>query len=115
MPNILLVEDDKVGADATRLFLELSGHDVAEASSAEEALLLASERRFDLVITDLSLPGAPGDDLPRRLGALGLRAPVIALSGRAPHEEEGTFAAYLRKPCRPNQLLDTIARVTPER
>jgi twitching motility two-component system response regulator PilH len=109
MPSILLVEDDTLGASTTKLFLESHGHRVSAAESAKEAVALASGRQFDVIITDLTLPDASGEELRRRLGEAGAQAPVIALSGRSPHEGT-TFAAFLRKPCLPKRLLDTVAR-----
>lgn len=109
MSHILLVEDDHMQSEATRTFLELYGYHIAEAGDAEEALDLARKKRFDVIITDLGLPGAGGEELMRRLGEAGVRVPVIAISGNKPARDL-PFAAYLSKPCLPQKLLDAIER-----
>ncbi len=66
---ILVVEDDEAINHATCSYLEKAGHGcVAAFSGTEAALLLDGGQRFDLVVTDLMLPGAS-----RRTGACWLR------------------------------------------
>lgn len=62
MSQILIVEDEPVIRGALRKLLERNDHQVAESESAEQALQLTLDD-FDLIISDLRLPGAPGTDL----------------------------------------------------
>ncbi|HYD11776.1 MAG TPA: ATP-binding protein [Allosphingosinicella sp.] len=79
--RILLVEDnDEVGAFAAHLLGEL-GHDVVRAQSGEEALERALADRFDLVFTDVVMPGMSGLDLAGRLAEQRPRLPVILTTG----------------------------------
>ena len=55
--TILIVEDSRTIREIIREELETGGLEVVGASSAEEALLRAAERRFDIVLTDLVMPG----------------------------------------------------------
>ena len=57
MPKILLVEDEPDTRELVRLTLELDGHEVVEAASAEEGILRARATRPDLILMDLSLGG----------------------------------------------------------
>ena len=66
MHNILVVEDETVIRTALRRLLERNGYTVKEAGSVQEAESEHELAEFDLVISDLRLPGAPGTDLIRK-------------------------------------------------
>ena len=79
--RILLVEDnDEVGEFAEDLLNEL-GHEVQRARSGEDALALVRRDRFDLVFTDVVMPGMSGLELAERLAALKPFLPVILTTG----------------------------------
>jgi len=59
---ILLVEDDQVARKATCEILEHLGHRVESASSAEQALSLIKNLRFDVLLADINLPRMSGID-----------------------------------------------------
>lgn len=65
--KILVVEDDRLYAERLRKNLELSGYKVRVAESTEGALALLRDEAFDLVVTDIRLPGASGLELIREL------------------------------------------------
>ncbi|MEI6986876.1 MAG: response regulator [Rhodospirillaceae bacterium] len=60
MAEILLVEDNSAIRFAYRILLENSGHTVTEAVDGNDAIAKLETRRFDMVITDLWMPGADG-------------------------------------------------------
>ncbi|MBC7191672.1 sigma-54 dependent transcriptional regulator [Marinobacter sp.] len=62
MSRILIVEDEEIIRSALRKLLEHAGYQVAEVGSVEEAEQLLPEG-FDLIISDLRLPGAPGTEI----------------------------------------------------
>ncbi|MDI9246586.1 sigma-54 dependent transcriptional regulator [Marinobacter sp. CHS3-4] len=66
MPRILIVEDEEIIRSALRKLLLHAGYDVADAGSVEEATGAEEPDQFDLIISDLRLPGAPGTELIRR-------------------------------------------------
>ncbi len=116
IPVLLLVEDHRDTRQMYVAFLS-STFDIMEAGDAEEALALMQQRRPDLVVTDLSLPGMDGFELIAKIRhepATRL-VPVISLSGYGGHtHEERARAAgcdrVLQKPCLP----DTLAQVALE-
>lgn len=57
---VLLVEDDAAVRDVIGRFLVAHGYEVVSAESAEEALGLAENRRIDVLVTDIVLPGLDG-------------------------------------------------------
>ena len=65
MPRILIVEDEDIIRSAVRKLLQHAGYEVADAVSVEEAEGLEPDG-FDLVITDLRLPGAAGTEMINR-------------------------------------------------
>ena len=68
MQQILVVEDESVIRTALRRLLERNGYQVSEAGSVLEAETNHNLDEFDLVISDLRLPGAPGTDLIKKAG-----------------------------------------------
>ena len=68
--RVLIVDDHAMLRDATRVALELGGHDVVgEAANGDEALQLAGELRPSVVLMDVSMPGPDGIEVTRRLCA----------------------------------------------
>jgi DNA-binding NtrC family response regulator len=63
MSRILIIEDESVIRNAVRRLLEKNGYNIADVGSVEEVETLYRPRDFDLIITDVRLPGAPGTDI----------------------------------------------------
>ncbi|WP_064574177.1 hybrid sensor histidine kinase/response regulator [Cupriavidus gilardii] len=78
---VLLVEDDVPSREALQEVLLGFGLDCAAAGSAEEALLLADDRRFDVLLTDITLPGMAGDALAVALRAQQPHIDVVLMTG----------------------------------
>src|SRR5689334_29972 len=85
MPRILVVEDSPTQAQQMAFILEDAGFEVEAATSAEEAFDLLTREPFDLVLSDLVLPGASGFDLCRRIKADPERGhtPVVVITSQA--------------------------------
>lgn len=117
--RILFVDDQE---DARKLFskiLERCGASVAVAQSVDEAIEQFDRQRFDLVVTDIAIPGKDGFELIAFLNEQGNRSDfrIIALTafGGALDREKVLAAgceAYLKKPVEPEELILTIERVT---
>jgi two-component system, OmpR family, response regulator len=83
--RLLIVEDDVPLASGLRRVLEGEGHAVDVTSRGEEAVLAASNERFDLVILDIGLPQMDGFEVLRRLRSVadrGAPTPVLVLTAR---------------------------------
>jgi signal transduction histidine kinase/CheY-like chemotaxis protein len=111
--RILLVEDnEEVGAFAQDLLTEL-GHDVRRVRSGEEALRLALAEPFDLLFSDVVMPGMSGLDLADRLRRKRPDLPVILTTGYS--DEIATSGAggrpVLLKPYRLETLAAAIDQV----
>ncbi len=113
-PRILLVEDDAATSQMLVLTLGKRGMLVEIANSGEAALERVLAEPFDLVLTDLEMPGMSGLELARRVGE-GPRVPVIVLTGRADLERAITairagVADFLTKPAPIEVLVVAVER-----
>jgi CheY-like chemotaxis protein len=114
--NILLVEDQRDAAELPKELLQSYGYNVELADSMERALSLALARRFDLLISDLSLPDGSGLSLMRGLKESGACVKGIAVSGYGSPEDiresrRAGFSDHLIKPIDVNELLGAMARL----
>jgi len=105
---ILLVEDDVLQRIAAHDLLVEAGHDVAEASSAVDALgWLLGRPDVAAIITDIDMPGPlDGADLVRILAAIAPQTPIIVISATS-NAPAGVFR-HLPKPYFPGDLLDAV-------
>lgn len=118
---ILVVDDSIESTDMLGKLLELEGAFVDLARSGAEALEIVSKKRFDLVISDISMPGMDGYQLLSKLRTLPEmeNVPAVALTGygRTADVErahaEG-FAHHLTKPLDIDQLLRIVQELTSE-
>jgi two-component system CheB/CheR fusion protein len=115
--RILLVEDHGITAQMMQMVLSAEGHAVEIAGDVATALELASQRGFDLLLSDLGLPDGSGHDLMRQLRQRGHQFPGIALSGYGQEEDvqrsyQAGFCVHLTKPASRNAVLDAIASLT---
>lgn len=111
MHQILVVEDESVIRGALRRLLERSGYTVEEAASVAEAgsYNLAD---FDLIISDLRLPGAPGTDLIRKGGKVPVLIMTSYASLRSAVDSMRMGAVdYIAKPFDHNDMLNAVKRI----
>jgi DNA-binding NtrC family response regulator len=79
--SVLIVDDDAVFRAALRRCLEGAGYEVAPVADAEGGLALLEQRSFDLVLTDLRMPGVGGIELVRRIKAVDPDIVCIVVTG----------------------------------
>jgi signal transduction histidine kinase/ActR/RegA family two-component response regulator len=110
--RVLLVEDDDGLRAAVSRMLRRAGVDVSTADDAEEALRLAATSSFDVLLTDVLMPGMSGPALASELLARGFRGRVVLMTGYA-RDELGTTDDYtvLAKPVGRDALLAALAGV----
>jgi CheY-like chemotaxis protein len=109
--HVLLVEDDRDTREMYSEFLSHSGLDVTEAATGYRALEEARERRPDVIVTDIAMPGMDGLELSRTLRGNDSTShvPIIAISGNASDRaREAGCNVVLEKPCAPDALLHVI-------
>ncbi|MCC6394354.1 MAG: sigma-54-dependent Fis family transcriptional regulator [Bryobacterales bacterium] len=83
MSHLLLIDDDpNTLASLSRAF-RLAGHDPAVADNAARAIELLASRKFDVILSDVVMPGKDGIELLAQIRDLGITTPVIMISGQA--------------------------------
>ncbi|MFM0319769.1 response regulator [Paraburkholderia nemoris] len=110
--RVLLVEDDTDSRDALCDLLGALGLDCTAVGSAEEALRLVPAQRFDVLFTDLTLPGMSGDNLARAVLSRQPDIRVLLVSGYGENAEIGDTipgARMLGKPLDISQLRRELA------
>jgi CheY-like chemotaxis protein len=75
--QILVVDDEVTVRRALKMLLEHEGHEVWLVDGGEAALESLAQRKFDLIITDFSMPGMHGDELVARIRKLLPTQPII--------------------------------------
>jgi two-component system, NtrC family, response regulator HydG len=115
--NRILIVDDEAGLRTSLAAnLELEGYEVVEAGGGAGAVELVREAPFDLVISDVRMPGMSGIDVFREIRRIRHEIPVILMTGFTAEKllaealGEGVFAV-LSKPVAVDQLIALIARV----
>jgi len=99
-----------------KMLLEHDGHEVCLADSGEAALEILAQRKFELVITDFSMPGMHGDQLVVRIRQLIPNQPIIMASAFVEEykifgEASGQVDALLLKPFGMKELRAAIEQV----
>jgi PAS domain S-box-containing protein len=120
--GVLVLDDSEDTIEMLRHLLEQGGARVTTATSAVEALQLASENEYDVVLSDISMPGMDGFEFVRRLRELPGKkdVPVLALTGFGRPEDidraqsEGFFT-HLTKPFDLAKLSEILERLPPRR
>lgn len=105
--RILVVDDEDSVRQLVVSMLESDGFQVASVASGEAAILLAGDH-FDLVITDVVMPGMGGVALRDQLLERKPDMPVLVMSGYADRMAIGDPAAVLRKPFSRDLLISTV-------
>ena len=113
MAVILFVEDDAPSRRNIARFLKFSGYEVYEAEDGEAALSLLSRMQFDVVISDLILPGEiSGIDILDALKTIPRKIDGILVTGQGSDEiktrADSLGAAYMEKPLQIRELEKTI-------
>ncbi len=118
--HILVAEDNEFAAQLMEQLLSRQGHRVRLATNGPEALTLADERVFDLLLLDIHMPGLDGFGVVRAIReqerAVGGHLPVIALTARSRKEDRDRCLAagmddFLTKPVATAALVAAIDRL----
>ena len=116
--TVLAVDDDPTMLELVEELLTPMGYQVLSAASGEEALemMASQERKIDLLLTDVMLPGIKGQDLAKQLLLSCPDVNVLFMSGylcpsMAHKGSETRFEAFIQKPFAPNSLLRKMRKL----
>jgi EAL domain-containing protein (putative c-di-GMP-specific phosphodiesterase class I) len=113
--RVLVVDDEDALRRAFVRGLSSAGFEVTEAASGAEALRTLEGTRFDVIVSDITMPGLTGVDLLRAVRERDLDVPVILVTGN-PTIDTATAAVeygalrYLLKPVNAHMLAETVGR-----
>ncbi len=111
--NILIIDDDANTLASLARAFRLAGHEATVCDNAARAVEIAKSERFDLILSDVVMPGRDGISLLEDLKALGVPSPVVMMSGQATIEmavKATRLGAidFLEKPISTEKLLLTV-------
>ncbi len=118
MARILVIDDDDLLRRFVVALLEKRKYDVQSADSGEAGLRLAAATEFDLVVTDIVMPGTPGLETISEIRRQWPEIKILAISGGG--SSKGDYLQYasrlganavLAKPFEPTEFLDIVARL----
>jgi len=113
MSKLLIVDDDANTLASLARAFRLAGHEAVVCDNADRALELAKTQRFDMILSDVVMPGKDGLTLLAELKAAGVAAPVVMVSGQANIDMAVRATRlgaidFLEKPLSTEKLLVTV-------
>lgn len=110
--KILLVGDDIDQGQLRKLVLKNAGYKVTAISSPKLALLIVREKRFDLILSEVMMPGMNGIEFVEALRAIGINTPAMAITDGAPgitkEELQQHFKGILSEPISKEYLVLSV-------
>ena len=111
--QLLIVDDDPHTLASLARAFRLAGHDAAVCDNATKAIALSKTQHFDLILSDVVMPGKGGLELLDELKAAGVPAPVVMMSGQGDIETAVKATRlgaldFLEKPITTEKLLLTV-------
>ena len=111
-PTVLLVDDEASIHFTVGLFLREAGYFVDTAIDGRDGLRKFHAGSWDLVITDLAMPGMGGEEFAQEIRKISPEVPVILITGcLTPDTHLNLFNDVLEKPFSERSLLATVERV----
>ncbi len=113
---ILIVEDEKDISDILEEMLNLFGYKTFAIADGNKAWQSLSSKEYDLILTDLRLPGIDGMELLKRMRLHDLKTPVLIISGIDLSGHQAALRKLgqcdsIQKPFKMEELQDKIARL----
>ncbi len=120
--RILIIDDEEIVLAAFERELEAAGYEVRTSLSGQEALKAAEKEVFDIVYTDLVMPGMDGTEICRKIKKVSPATEVILVSGYTTEVEKysrafadaGGRTEIIKKPLAEDELTRTTEKVLRE-
>lgn len=115
--HILVVDDNDINLNVVKGLLAKYDHDIKTVNSAEKAIEIVKNEKFDLILMDIEMPAMKGDEATQRIHSdkesLNQKTPVIALTGnlmpdQIAHYKRMGMIDVLEKPIEPSNLIDMV-------
>ena len=117
--RILCTEDDPDSLEMLMMILQQAGYQVDCTESPMEAVVLARQRFYDLILVDNWMPQMSGDELTREIRTFNISNPILFYSGAAYEKDkqnakDAGAQGYLVKPEGVGELVSEVARLIAE-
>lgn len=114
--NILLIDDEDHLQEVLGLLLEIEGHNIATAYTGGEALEKAKSNKYDLIITDLKMPGMSGMEVIKNFKLQNPDTKIIMITGFPAEEVEKKARQYgadefIAKPFHMDKMREAINKI----
>ena len=114
MSTVLVIDDEKGILQLIRQALTKFGHNVETAADGQEGIRKFDDGSFDIVITDIRMPGIDGNGVVNHIRKSERQSiPVIAISGTPWQMEGNAFDMVLAKPFPLKELIESIGSLVP--
>jgi CheY-like chemotaxis protein len=114
MPTVLVIDDEKGILQLIRQALTKFGHNVEIAADGQEGIRKFDDGSFDIVITDIRMPGIDGNGVVNHIRKSEKQSvPVIAISGTPWLRESSAFDMVIAKPFALKKLAESIGSLVP--
>lgn len=114
MSTILIIDDEKGILQLMHQALTQYGHNVETADDGQEGIRKFDDGSFDIVITDIRMPGLDGNGVVKHIrNSKRQSVPVIAISGTPWLKKSDDFDMVLLKPFPVKQLIESIQSLVP--
>ena len=116
MVRLLVVDDEPSMLEFLEIMLRKEGYDVTCTTSGKEAISFCGETSYDMVITDIKMPGVTGLDVLRSVKEISPETIIILITAYATMEtaiqamKEGAYD-YISKPFSPQDLVASVEKV----
>ncbi|MBI3159884.1 MAG: response regulator transcription factor [Chloroflexi bacterium] len=118
--RILIVDDEEAARKSLMDILRLEGYQVSSAKDGPEALRLAADEPFDLMLLDLKMPGMSGLEVLDQARAIAANMRIIMLTAHGSLESaiqalRKDAHDYILKPAKPNEIIASVGRALSDR
>ena len=118
-PQVLVIDDDAVVGRSFDRVLSQKGYDVSTALSGEEAMKDIENTDYDVVFTDIKMPGMDGIEVAERIKAQCPWTPVVVITGYGTEENEARasvlgVSGFVRKPLTPEMIESVTLKALEE-
>jgi two-component system, OmpR family, response regulator VicR len=112
MRRILVVDDEEGILKIISLMLEKAGYEVVTAGNGADGIQTFNDSPFDVVITDLLMPGINGDELARYVrNVMSKDIPIIGITGTPWCADLNCFDLVMKKPFSINKLVENVRKL----
>jgi DNA-binding NtrC family response regulator len=117
--KVLIVDDDFIVIESCRRILEAEGIAIQKAGNAAQAREILDQETFDLMLTDIKMPGQDGFQLISQIRNTAPSMPILMMTGYLTPEtvekgRSGGAEGFIAKPFTPEELLRAIEDILPD-